>query len=311
MQLSADVACGIDVSSTELAVCVLPARGHPQRQVVPNTAEGLAQLLPWLRAAGVHTIVLEASGGYEQRTRDAFGSARLAVRVVNPAQVRHFAKGLGQRAKTDAIDAEMIARFARTVRPIPGVQRSAAEHAVAALEKRRQQLKAMRLQEKNRRRLAPDVVRESIDRQLAAIEKELVWLDAQLEAVLTRDPQLLRKVELLCQHKGVGRLTAIGLLATLPELGRVNRKQIAALAGLAPFAKESGAWRGKSYITGGRLQARHCLYMAALVATQYNPPLRAFYQRLLAAGKAKKVALTAVMRKLLVICNATLKYETF
>lgn len=309
MQPSHDVVCGIDVSSTDLAVCVLPVHGRPQRTVVANTAEGLNALARWLRAKAVHTVVLEASGGYERLAREHLGTAGLMVRVVNPGQVRHFAKGVGQHAKTDAIDALVIAQFARVVQPKTPVMRSQAEQVLADLHTRLQQLKTMRLQEKNRRRLAQGTVRDSLARHIAALDHEIAAIEGAIAELLHENQPLMDRVACLTQHQGVGPCTAVGLVATLPELGHVNRKQIAALAGLAPFTKASGQWRGKSSIRGGRGEARQCLYMAALVATQYNPPLRAFYHRLLAAGKVKKVALTAVMRKLLVICNATLQCE--
>lgn len=219
---------------------------------------------------------------------------------------------MGQKAKTDPINAEVVARFASVVpRPMAEMSGSKVEAHLEALHTRLGQLKAMRTQEQNRLRLTQVYIRESIQRQIQSLHREISLIERRLQSLVEKDVLLGKKVELLTQHKGVGFLTAIGLLASLPELGKVNRKQIAALAGLAPFVRESGKWKGKSYTSGGRPRARRGLYMAALVATRYNRTLSNCYHRLLDSGKPKKVALTAVMRKLLVICNATLQSACF
>lgn len=300
--------CGIDVSSRMLEVCVVNAEDQLIRHTAKNTPEGIQGLIQWLRAHGVEQVVMEASGGYEWEARKRLTAAGIRARVVNPNRVRNFARGLGKQAKTDRIDAEVIGRFAAVaVPPLATVEHSQVEMTLQELHTRLCQLKQMRTQEYNRLRLAQGYVKKSVQRQLRSLNQEVDRIKRRIQSLIESDAALTEKVNLLTQHPGVGLITAAGLLATLPELGKVNRKQIAALAGLAPFTRESGQWKGKSYISGGRARARTTLYMAALVATQYNQPLRAFYQRLIGAGKAKKLALTAVMRKLLVICNATLQ----
>ena len=303
-----DLACGIDISSETLEVCILQVEGDPIRYTARNTVHGIRRLIPWLKTQGVQRIVMEGTGGYELEARGQFQKAGFQVSVGNPRRIRAYAKGLGKQAKTDRIDAEMIARYARAVDQKKDGEPSQGELEIQDLSKRLRQLKEMCQGERNRRRFARKSVQESIDRQLRHLGKEIERVEKKIRSLVESDEAMARKVELLTtQHKGVGFLTAVGLLTTLPELGKVNRREIAALAGVAPYTRESGKWKGKSFISGGRIWARRYLYMAALVATRYNERLREFYERLLANGKAKKLALTAVMRKLIVYCNATLR----
>ena len=302
------LACGIDVSSRKLEVCVLPLEGKPLRYVVQNTVEGISRLISWLRGMGVKRVVMEATGGYEREARVRFRRAGFEVYVANPRQVRDYARGIGRRAKTDKIDAEVIARFASVVGQRDDREPTEVERQVQELHKRLCQLKEMYQSERNRRRFAGGLVQESIDRHLGQLRGEIERVERELRALVEGDDEMRGKVGMLTRHKGVGFLTAVGLMATLPELGKVSRKEIAALAGVAPFTRESGRWKGRSFISGGRRWARRYLYMAALVASRYNERLREFYERLIARGKAKKLALVAVMRKLLVYCNATLRY---
>ena len=300
--------CGIDVSSKALEVCILQPEGDPIRYTAQNTVHGIRRLIPWLKAQGVQRVVMEATGGYELEARDRLRKVGFQVSVGNPARIRSYARGVGTPAKTDRIDAEMIARFACAVSQRNDGGASEKEVELKELGKRLRQLKEMHQGEKNRRRFAGRSVRESIDRQLRHLGKEIERVEKRIRALVESEETMMKKVELLTQHKGVGFLTAVGLLTTLPELGKVNRKEIAALAGVAPYTRESGKWKGKSFVSGGREWARRYLYMAALVASRHNEDLREFYERLLDKGKPKKLALTAVMRKLIVHCNATLKY---
>lgn len=304
------VVCGIDVSSDELEACIIAEddKADPLRGKFRNTKRGIQKLLSWLKDHRVELVVMEASGGYERNLRNRLRGLGFRAQVVNPAQVRHFALGIGKKAKTDRVDAQVKALFGRVVKLDKLEEVSQVELEFKELIKRRQELKGMLVAEKNRLRLAFGVKAESIRRMIKTKEKEIEFLDAKIKKLSQKDKKVMRKIELLRRHKGVGFITAVSLLAFLPELRKINRKHVAALAGVSPFNRESGKWKGKSFITGGRAQVRKILYMPALVGIRFNQRLKEFYQRLLDSGKAKKVALVAVMRKLIVICNATLKY---
>jgi transposase len=296
---------GIDVSKDRLDVHVLPQRAQ---FVVARDGKGLADLAERLLAERVALIALEATGGLESVAAAALASAGLPVAVVNPAQVRHFAKALGQRAKTDPIDAAVIARFAEATRPPVRALPDEATRLLADLVARRRQIVEMMVAERQRRsRTTVRRLLRSIDRLIAALQKELSEIDAEIDASVRGSPLWRQTEDLLASVPGVGPITARTLIAEMPELGTLGRRQIAALAGLAPFVRQSGQWKGKSMIAGGRKTVRTVLFMAAIVAGRYNPVLKAFRQRLIDAGKPKILAAIAVARKLLTILNAIVR----
>lgn len=271
----------------------------------------LKQLQRVLKQGPVH-VILEPTGGYERRLADALREAGIPVSVVNPRQVRDFARAKGRLAKTDRIDAQILAEFGQAMQPEPTPPPTPQEDALAALVRRREQLVQMQLAEQNRLEKAIQKdVRKSHQSLIRQCEREIAHIDKEIDKLLKDDDDLGGKVARLEEVKGVGRLTAIKLLAEMPELGKLNRRQVAAIAGLAPYNRDSGQSRGQRFIGGGRPAVRKALYMAALVASQYNETLRAFYLRLVEAGKPKKKALVAVMRKLIIILNNTLKNPNF
>jgi transposase len=294
---------GIDVSKDRLDVHVLPSG---EAWAVSRDAAGLAELCQ--RLAGVGIMALEATGGYETIVVATLSSAGLPVVVVNPAQVRAYAKALGQRAKTDPIDAHVIARFAEAtkpeVRPLP----DQATRLLADLLARRRQIVEMMVSENQRlQRTEAARVRKSIERLLVALKRELGGIDHDIDDSVRGSPVWRQKEDLLISVKGVGRGIARTIVADLPELGTLGRKQVGALVGLAPFVRQSGRWKGQAHIGGGRATVRTALFLGAQVAKRHNPVLKAFYQRLLAAGKSKMVATIAVAHKLLSILNAILR----
>ena len=295
---------GIDVAKAELVVSCRPAL---ERWTVPNTSAGVDALVARLTPLAPQVIVLEATGGYERAAVAGLAAAGLPVVVVNPRQVREFAKATGQRAKTDGIDADMLALFGERVQPEVRPLSDDATTDLAAVVLRRRQLTEMLVAEKNRLGLARRPVRKSLKKHIGYLERELHLTDADLAGQIEASPIWRVKDDLLQSAPGVGPVTAQSMLAELPELGTLTHKQIAALVGVAPMAHDSGALRGKRAIAGGRARVRTVLYMATLVATRHNPLIRAFYVRLLAAGKPKKVALVACMRKLLTMLNAMLR----
>lgn len=303
----APVTVGIDVAKARLDVATRP-RGEAWQ--VPNDEAGVAALVARLRGLAPALVVLEATGGLERLAAAALAAAGLPVAVVNPRQVRAFARAVGQLAKTDALDAALLARFGEAVRPPPRPLPDAAQQALAALLARRRQVVTMLTAERQRLGAALPAVRRRVQAHVAWLEGELAALDADLGDALRASPSWQAKDDLLRSVPGVGPVVALTLLAELPELGALDRKRLAALVGVAPLNADSGARRGQRLVWGGRGRVRAALYMAALVATRFNPVLRAFYQRLLAAGKAKKVALTACMRKLLLILNALVQTGT-
>jgi transposase len=296
---------GIDVSKDRLDVHVRPSG---EAFVVTRDGTGLEELIDRLRARSPALVAVEATGGFETIAAAAIAGAMLPLAVINPAQVRHFAQAVGKRAKTDPIDAEMIARFAEAVkpqpRPLPGEQ----ARLLAELVARRRQIIEMIVAERQREKRAENVrVRKSIKRTITTLEKELPEIDGDIDTLVRGSPAWREKEDLLVSFPGIGNTLARTLLAEMPELGRLNRREIASLAGLAPFTRQSGRWRGKSMIGGGRAPLRAALYMAALSAIRCNRTLKSFYQRLLSAGKPKMVALIAVARKILTILNAMLR----
>ena len=296
---------GIDVSKDRLDVHVLPSG---EAFSVASDGESVASLADRLLALSPVTVALEATGGFEVVAAGLLASAGLAVVVVNPAQVRSFAHALGRRAKTDPIDALVIARFAEAARPEVRPLADAAQRLLSDLTARRRQILQMLIAERQRLGRAVDPrLKKSLKRLITALEKELGEVDGEIDQAVRASPVWRRKEVLMQSVPGVGRITARNLLAEMPELGTLDRRQAAALAGLAPFTRQSGQWRGKSFIGGGRARVRCTLFMAALSAARYNPALKVFHQRLIAAGKPKMVALVAVARKLLVILNALLR----
>lgn len=303
----ARVVVGIDVSKRRLDVALRPGGESWQ---VDNDERGLDGLVQRLAPLGPRLIVLEASGGFEVPLVVALAAAGLPVQVVNPRQARDFAKAVGQLAKTDRLDARVLAHFAEAVQPTPRALPDAASRELRALVARRRQLQTMLVAEQNRRAGAARRVRPQLDTHIRWLRSALDELDQELERTIRSSPLWREQDDLLRSAKGVGPVLSSTLLADVPELGSLNRKQIAALVGVAPLNRDSGTLRGKRTIWGGRAHVRASLYMAALVASRFNPAIRVFYQRLLAAGKPKKVALTACMHKLLLTLNAMVRTQT-
>jgi transposase len=298
---------GIDVAKAHLDVALRPAGTHAR---LANDADGIADIVTRLSAARPTLIVLEATGGLEVPVTAALAAAGLAVAVVNPRQVRDFAKAIGQLAKSDALDAHVLARFAEVVRPTPRPLPDADAQALAALLTRRRQVLAMLVAEQQRLPTTLLPLHPRVEAHIAWLRQERDDLDRELRQKIRQSPAWREDDDLLQSVPGVGPVLATTLIAELPELGHLNRKQIATLVGVAPLNCESGILRGRRIIWGGRAQVRAALWMGTLVAIRYNPIIRQFYTRLLAAGKPKKVALTACMHKLLTILNALLRHRT-
>jgi transposase len=299
------IAVGIDVSKDRLDVAVRPGG---EAFTVERNGPGLDRLVARLGQLAPTIVALEATGGFETVAAAALASAGLPVVVINPAQIRAFAKAIGQRAKTDPIDAAVIAHFAEATKPQVRPLRDEATRLLADLVARRRQIVEMIGAERQReKRIALPRLRKSIIRVVKTLEKELTELDDDIGNAMRESPAWREKENLLASVPGIGPVIARTLIAELPELGQLDRKQIAALAGLAPFTRQSGQWRGRSFIGGGRKVARTALFMGAMVAKRHNPILKAFFDRLVAAGKPKMVALIAVARKLLTILNAILR----
>ena len=297
---------GIDVAKATLDVAVAPTA---ERWTLAYTEREMAGLVTRLTALAPALVVLEATGGLEGPLVGALAAAGLPVVVVNPRQVRDFAKATGLLAKTDALDAAVLAHFAATVRPTPRPLPDAATQTLAALVTRRRQLVEMLTAERNRLGSAPRTLRAEIQAHITWLKRRLARLDTDLGQAIRTSPAWHVQDDLLRSVPGVGPVLAATLLASLPELGTLNRKAIAALVGVAPLNRDSGTLRGRRRVWGGRAAVRAVLYMGTLVAVRHNPVLRAFYQRLRAVGKLPKVALTACMRKLLTILNAMLKHQ--
>ena len=302
-----EVFVGIDVAKDRFDVAFLPQGEGFSSSAAP---EELAAAVQRIQAARPALVVLEATGGYEGLLAAELAAAEIPVAVVNPRQVRDFARALGRLAKTDAIDAQTLALFAEKVRPRLQRAKAEEEELLKALVTRRRQLVGMRTAELNRRLLAKPRVHRSIDAVLALLERQIKDLEDEIGRTIRRMPQWRGKDDLLRSVPGVGPRTSSTLLAALPELGRLSRKEIACLVGLAPLNRDSGQMRGRRTTWGGRGEVRCVLYMACMSAVRCNHVLRAFYQRLRAAGKPGKVALTACMRKLLIILNAIMRTNT-
>lgn len=302
--MDATVCVGIDVSKDRLDVHVRPGDDAFH---VSRDGEGLAVLIERLSALSCGVVAVEATGGFETVVTAALAGARLPVVVVNPAQIRHFAQALGKRAKTDPIDAAVIAHFAEATKPAVRPLPDEATQLLADLVTRRRQIVTMIGAERQREKRAPARVKKSILRLVKALEKELASLDRDIDDSVRGSPAWRAKEDLLSSVPGIGPTIARTLIAELPELGSLDRRQVAALVGLAPFTRQSGKWRGKSFIGGGRAGVRSLLFMGAMVGIRHNPVLKAFRDRLVAAGKPRMVALIATARKLLTILNAILR----
>jgi len=302
-----DTFVGVDVAKAELVVACRP---EGVVWTAPNDPAGIAATVTRLRTLAPALIVVEATGGYERALVAAVAAAGLPLVVANPRQVRDFAKATGQLAKTDRLDADLLALFAERVRPTPRPLPEPILQQLDALLTRRRQLLDMLTAERNRLEHAAAPIRRSLTDHIRWLERRVAEVDRDLDDTIENSPVWRAKENLLRTVPGVGPVVSRTLLAEVPELGRLNRKQIAALVGVAPLARDSGTLRGKRLVWGGRAPVRAALYMGALVATRRNVVLRTFYRRLIAAGKPKKVALTACMRKLLTILNAMMKTNT-
>ena len=302
--MDALVFVGIDVSKDRLDVHVRPG---DVAFVVARTGDGLSALVDRLRPFPVQLIGVEATGGFETVVAAALAAARMPVVVINPAQIRSFAGALGRRAKTDTVDAAVIAHFVEATKPEVRALPDTDTQLLADLVARRRQIVAMIGAERQREKRAPVGVRKSILRLVKVLEKELSGLDHDIDDAIRGTPAWREKEDLLASVPGIGSTIARTLIAELPELGKLDRRQIAALVGLAPWTRQSGQWRGKSFIGGGRASVRAIIFMGAMVATRRNPVLKAFRDRLVAAGKPKMVAIIATARKLLTILNAIIR----
>jgi len=299
------VVAGIDVSKDWLDV----ALGAESLRVA-NEAADMSGLVERLKAMNVELVVMEATGGYETQAASAIAGAGLKLAVVNPRQVRDFAKATGQLAKNDRIDAQVIAAFGRAIEPqivrLPDEQ----TRELQGLLLRRSQLLGMRVQESNRLGLMQGAMRKQIKSHIAWLDRAIDEVNTDLTARLRNSPAWREKDELLRSMKGIGPITSGTLMTSLPELGQLDRRSIAALVGVAPFNRDSGAFRGRRSIWGGRAHVRHMLYMAATTAIRSNPVIKPFYERLIARGKPHKVAMVACMRKMLTILNAMMRTHT-
>jgi transposase len=297
---------GIDVSKRYLDVCFLPKNNFARFK---NDTAGIGRLCKTIQSLPNSLVVMESTGGYEKPAANALAKENIFVAIVNPRQVRDFAKAIGKLAKTDRIDAEVIALFAEKIQPKTRIVLDDNQQKIIEHSARRHQLIDIITMEKNRLDKASKEIKKSIQSIINRLEKELEKINDALKLIIQNDEKYKRRNTLLQTIKGVGSVVSTGLIANLPELGSLNAKQISALAGLAPLNRDSGNMRGKRSIWGGRAPVRRILFMAALVAAKHNDKIKAFYKRLCAAGKAKKVALTACMHKLLIIMNAMIKAD--
>jgi transposase len=300
----AEMYVGIDVAKSKLDIAVWETGEY---WMEGNNEKGIAKLVEKLKELNPVLIVLEATGGLELPLVYELAYAKMPVAVVNPKRIRDFAKSIGQLAKTDKIDAKIIARFAFAVQPEVRKLQSEEEERLTALVTRRRQVIEILTGEKNRLNSARLGMKERVEKHIDWLNEELAELDKEIARYIQQSPMWKEKNDILTGIPGVGPVTGATLLAYLPELGEINRQEIAALVGVAPVNKDSGRKHGKRRVFGGRAMVRSVLYMAALSASKFNPKIRVFYERLLGAGKEKKVALTACMRKLLVIMNAMVR----
>jgi transposase len=296
---------GIDVAKEHLDIAVRP---NGKSWTIQNNEQSTMELAQQLKELQPEVVVMEATGGLEVSVASVLAIAGLPVTVINPRQVRNFAKSTGKLAKTDTLDAQVLAHFAEAIRPEPRFLSDEQARQLQALVGRRRQVTEMLVAEKNRAHMSHQTVQKRLKEHIAWLEKELEDLDKDLRQSIQESPVWREKDQLLQSVPGIGPITSSVLLASLPELGSLDRKKIAALVGVAPFNRDSGNMRGKRSVWGGRAHVRSMLYMATLTATRHNPVIKDFYTRLIQAGKAAKVAITACMRKLLTILNAIIRH---
>lgn len=298
---------GIDVSKAFLEVAVRSASQSVEGSQFPNDVAGVKQTVQWVRKLGPSLVVLEASGGYERDVFTALSKKSIPAAVINPRQARDFAKATGQLAKTDRIDAGVLAHFGQAIQPSPTPLPTREAVELRALRGRRAQLVKMRMAEQCRLEQADSLVKPSIRRHIQSLSAEIGSIENAMSVAVESNPDWRHKADLLDSVPGIGLKTAVLLLCELPELGTLDNKSVAALVGLAPIPCDSGQMRGKRFTRGGRSTVRHGLYLPTISATKSNPAIRRFYLRLRGAGKTPMVALVACMRKLLIICNAMLR----
>ena len=304
MATSSGMYVGIDVSKDRLDVAIL---GQKQEKQVCNSQAGIKELVQWMLRLQPELIVVEATGGYQRAVVEALFHAGLSVAVVNPARVRQFARACGLLAKTDKLDAHVLAVFGQRVQPRRYSGKTEAEKQLSALLVRRKQVEEMLKAEQNRLRTTSPSLKSSVEQVIICLKEQKKLLDKQIQQFLQEQQAWQAQTEILSSAPGVGPVTTATLLADLPELGKMDRQKIAALVGVAPMNYDSGKKRGYRKTKGGRTDVRSVLYMSTLVATRYNPLIRAQYQQLLKRGKLKKIALTACMRKFLTILNAMMR----
>lgn len=307
MKKDNNVFVGVDVSKAALDVCLRP---QEKNRRFDHDDDGIQQLVDWLQAYRVQQVCLEATGGLERRLVNTLQKAGFSVAVVNPRQIRDFARAMNRLAKTDRIDAGVIALFAEKMEPRETMPRSKNNEKLRALRTRRQQVVDMIVREENRLHTESDPeVRKMIQKAIKLYRQQKQEIEKKLERCLAQEKNLQHKADLLQTVPGVGPATATAFVIDLPELGQLNRQQIARLVGVAPTNRDSGTLRGKRTTGGGRAHVRRALFMATLVATRHNPKIKRFYQHLLLQGKEKMVALVAAMRKLLIILNSMVKQQ--
>ena len=307
MSKDQEIILAVDVSSTNLEVFISDGESVLLRKEFPNNRNGCNRLLKVSQKYKVIRCVFEATGGYEQLAAEYFYESDVIVNILNPARVRKYAQGIGILAKTDRIDSYVIERYAREVKPKANFESSKSQLMLKRLVTRRSALNKMIIAEKNRKRISDKVISRSIDRVIKLLEKEVAEIDKTTDKVLEQDIELQNKVNVLTTQKGVAKITACSLLGLMPELGYLNNQQVASLSGLAPFSRDSGKMKGKRYIQAGRFLARKSLYMSAWVAVMYDQKMKIFYNRLTARGKPPKVAIVAVMRKMIIRANMNMK----
>jgi transposase len=306
-QVQSNVFIGVDVSKNSLDVAVGPS-GESMR--FANSEDGIALLADFIKPLAPTLVLFEATGGWEMNAVRHLAAKRLPLVVINPRQVRDFAKATGQLAKTDAIDARILARFGEAVKPEVRPLKPLELQKLDALNTRRRQIVEMLTAEQNRMVSAPEWIRPDIEEHIAILKKRLAAINRDLNKLIRKSPLWREKDQILQSFPGVGPVMAMTIIADLPELGTLNRREIAALVGVAPLNCDSGMYKGKRKIWGGRAAIRSVLYMCTLTAIRHNPVIRDFYQRLKRAGKLPKVAITACMRKILVILNAMMRSRT-
>jgi len=307
MSKDLEIILAVDVSSTNLEVFISDGDSVLLRKEFPNTRSGCSRLFKVSQKHKVTRCALEATGGYEQLISEYFYKSDITVNILNPARVRKYAQGIGILAKTDRIDSYVIERYAREVKPKANFESSKSQLMLKRLVTRRSSLKNMIIAEKSRKRIADKVISKSIDRVIKLLEKEVTEIDKSIDKILEQDLEIQNKVEVLTKQKGIAKTTACNLVGLMPELGYLNNQQVASLSGLAPFSRDSGKMKGKRYIQAGRFLARKSLYMPAWVAVMYDQKMKAVYNRLTERGKPPKVAIVAVMRKMIIRANMNMK----